>query len=322
MQTHLYPRLVGDVGGTNARFAFCEAAGADPVDLKILPCADYPRLQDAMLAYLEGTGRPVPRWCAIGIANPVDGDAVKMTNHVWSFSIEAVRQEIGFERFVVVNDFVALALALPALTPAELVQVGGGQAVAGGTIGLLGAGTGLGVATLTFTHAGEPLALGGEGGHVTLAGADAEEIAVIERLRQRFTHASAERALSGPGLVNLYTALAQVRGSSAVMGDPAQVLASGLAGEDDVAADVLQIFCGLLGSVAGNLALTVGSRGGIYIGGGIVPRMGEAFAKSPFRTRFEAKGRFGDYLRKVPTLVIHTAQSPALIGASRALDAA
>lgn len=318
-----FPRLVGDIGGTNARFAICEAADAQPTHVAALKGDEFPTLQAAMRSYLDTLGGPVPKSCAIGIANPVDGDHLQMTNHTWGFSIEAVRQEFGFDRFVVVNDFVALALALPALRPQELKPVGGGTAVPGGTLGLVGAGTGLGVASLVFTRRGEAVAVGGEGGHVSLAPATAEEAAVIDSLQRRFGHASGERALSGPGLVNLYQALAEVRRQPATLDDdPAAVLSAGMAGGDALAADALQMFCALLGSVAGNLALTVGARGGLYIGGGIVPRMGEAFARSAFRQRFEAKGRFQGYLSQIPCWVIDAEQSPALLGASRALDAA
>lgn len=317
-----FPRLVGDIGGTNARFAICEAPDAQPTHVAALKGDEFPTLQAAMRSYLDGLGGPVPKACAIGIANPVDGDHLQMTNHTWGFSIEAVRREFGFDRFVVVNDFVALALALPALRPQELKPVGGGQAVPGATLGLVGAGTGLGVASLVFTQRGEAVAVGGEGGHVSLAPATHEEAAVIDSLQRRFGHASGERALSGPGLVNLYVALAEVRQQPAALEEPAAVLAAAMEGSDALAVAALDMFCALLGSVAGNLALTVGARGGMYIGGGIVPRMGGAFARSAFRQRFEAKGRFQGYLSEIPCWVIDAEQSPALLGASRALDAA
>lgn len=321
-QRTAYPRLVGDIGGTNARFAICESADAQPTHVAALKGEEFPTLQAAMRSYLDQLGLPQPRNCAIGIANPVDGDHLQMTNHTWGFSIEAVRQEFQFDRFVVVNDFVALALALPALRPSELKPVGGGTAVPGATLGLVGAGTGLGVASLAFTRKGEAVAVGGEGGHVSLAPATAEEAAVIASLQRRFGHASAERAVSGPGLVNLYQALGEVRQQAAPLQEPAAVLSAAMGGTDALAAAALDMFCAFLGSVAGNLALTVGARGGLYIGGGIVPRMGEAFARSPFRQRFEAKGRFQGYLSQIPCWVIDAEQSPALLGASRALDAA
>ncbi|MEF7612828.1 glucokinase [Aquincola sp. MAHUQ-54] len=320
-----FPRLVGDVGGTNARFAVCRAPDAPPSDVQALSGSDFPTLQAALRRYLDGWEGPPPKVCAIAIANPVQGDRVQMTNHTWSFSIEAVRREFGFDRFVVVNDFVALALALPTLAAHDLRPVGGGAAVPGATCGLLGAGTGLGVASLAFTHRGEAVAVGGEGGHVTLPASHEgppEEAAVVARLHARFGHASAERALSGPGIVNLYGALAEVRGVAAPLDDPADILAAARGGQDALASAVQAMFCGLLGSVAGNLALTVGAQGGLYIGGGIVPRLGDALAQSTFRARFEAKGRFRGYLERIPSWVITAEQSPALLGASQALDAA
>jgi glucokinase len=321
MDSSTFPRLVGDVGGTNARFAWLAAPGAALSDVATLPCADYPTLQDAMQHYLRGLDRGAPRWSAIGIANPVVGDQVRMTNHHWSFSIEAVRKLLGLERFLVINDFTALALSLPALAPDEVRQVGPGQPMAGAPIGLLGAGTGLGVSGLLPARGGQrAIPINGEGGHVTLAATDALEESVIRRLRERFGHASAERALSGPGLVNLYVALCEVRGVLVQSLEAADVSARAATGEDEQCVKALELFFSFLGNVAGNLALSLGARGGVYIGGGIVPRLGNAIDHSRFRERFEAKGRFGSYLQAIPTWVVQARVSPALVGAARALE--
>ena len=291
MDSSTYPRLVGDVGGTNARFAWQPAAGAPLSDVVTLPCADHATLEAAMKHYLVTLGKGQARCAAIGIANPVVGDQVRMTNHHWSFSIEAVRQLLGLERFLVINDFTALALSLPVLPEDELRQIGSGAAVAGAPLG-----------------------------HVTLAAADAQEEAVIRRLRERFGHASAERALSGPGLVNLYVALCEVHGLVAQPLQAADVSSRAAAGEDPICVEALDLFFSFLGNVAGNLALSLGARGGVYIGGGIVPRLGGAIDRSRFRERFEAKGRFGSYLQAIPTLLVDARVSPALLGAARALD--
>lgn len=321
MDSSTFPRLVGDVGGTNARFAWQAAPGAALSDVATLPCASFPTLQDAMQHYLAGLGRGAPRWGAIGIANPVVGDQVRMTNHHWSFSIEAVRQLLGLERFLVINDFTALALSLPALAADEVRQVGGGQSVPGAPIGLLGPGTGLGVSGLLPARGVQrAIPINGEGGHVTLAATDAIEESVIRRLRERFGHASAERALSGPGLVNLYVALCEAHGLAAQPLEAADVSARAATGEDAQCVQSLDLFFSFLGNVAGNLALSLGARGGVYIGGGIVPRLGSAIDQSRFRERFEAKGRFGSYLQSIPTLVVQARVSPALVGAARALD--
>src|SRR2546421_10080728 len=204
MQAVTFPRLVGDIGGTNARFSRIESAGAPLTDIDTLPCAAYATLVDAVRDYLAKTGKDRPRWCAIGMANPVVGDHVQMTNHHWSFSIAEVKRELGLDRFLVMNDFTALALSLPGLAPSDLRQVGSGTAVEGAPLALLGPGTGFGVSGLFLAGSGHgAIPINGEGGHVTLAAIDEREQRVIAILRRRFGHASAERALSGPGIENL-----------------------------------------------------------------------------------------------------------------------
>ena len=313
-----YPRLVGDVGGTNARFAWLAAPGDAPARVATYPCADFASLTAAVEHYLAAQALPRPAWAAIGIATPVTGDQVRMTNHPWAFSIAQVQRELGLARLVVLNDFAALALSLPSLGAAQLRRVGGGSAVADAPLALLGPGTGLGVSGLLRAPGGA-VAIAGEGGHVTLAAADEREAAVVDWLRRRYGHASAERALSGPGLENLHAALASLKGEARPALAAAQITAGAAA--DAHCAEVVDLFFSLLGTVAGNLALTLGARGGVYIGGGIVQRLGERIEHSPFRQRFEAKGRFRDYLAAVPSFVVTAQESPALIGAARALEA-
>ena len=311
-----FPRLLGDIGGTNARFAWQQTPEAPLTDIATYPCADHESLLRAMQHYLQAYAKPAPDWCAIGIANPIVGDHVQMTNHDWSFSISAVQKGLGADRFLVINDFTALALALPALTEADLMQVGGGAPVADAPLALLGAGTGLGVSGLLRGS----VPLGGEGGHVTLSAVDDLEDAVVRQLRLRFGHASAERALSGPGLVNLYEALCAVAGVAVQPRTAAEVSALAEAGTDAQCVQAEALFFSFLGTLAGNLALSLGSLGGVYIGGGIVPKMGRRIFNSSFRDRFESKGRFKAYLAAIPVYVIDAKVSPALIGATRALD--
>ena len=314
-------RVLGDVGGTNARFAWQASDDAPLRDIVSIPTADHPTLAAALSEYLRGIGRPVPPWCAIGIANPITGDHVQMTNSHWSFSIEAVRLGLGFERFVVINDFTALALALPGLPRNELRQIGGGAAIAGAPLALLGAGTGLGVSGLVpGTEPGRWYPLQGEGGHVTLAARNAREAAVLQVLRDGFGHASAERAVSGQGLEALHDALCTLNGTA--NDTPlaaAEISRRALASSDPQCVEALALFCTFLGTVAGNLALTLGARGGVFIGGGIVPRLGDAFTNSGFRASFEDKGRFRTYLAAIPVYVIDAEVSPALRGVARAL---
>lgn len=317
-------RLLADIGGTNIRLAWQEAPGGALHDTRVLQCGHYPTVDAAIQAYMQELGLPAAREAAFGIANPVTGDLVTMTNHSWRFSQQALRERFGWQRLVVINDFTALALAVPQLTPDLLRQVGGGAAVPGAAMALVGPGTGLGVSGLVFppgSSSGVPLS--GEGGHVSLAAHTQLEFDVIGVLQARYGHVSAERAVSGQGLVDIYHAVRTL----AVLGgeevsSAAQVTEMALQAQNPLALQALELFCGFLGSVAGNLALTLGARGGVYLGGGMVPRLGPWFDQSPFRQRFEAKGRFQPYLASIPCWVIDPSATPALYGASRALDVA
>ena len=302
--------LIGDIGGTNARFALVGPTGAT-VEMSVLACADYPGLVDAIEAYVAGVSTR-PNAAAIAIASPVAGDRVAMTNHHWSFSIEDTRRALGFNALDVVNDFTAMALSVPALGSDDSRAIGGGKAVAGAPIAVIGPGTGLGVSGLVPSADGWiPLAT--EGGHATLPAFDDRERTVIAWLAAKFDHVSIERAVSGMGLVNLATAIAALDGAPAPAADPAAITDAALDGSDPVAAEALSMFCAMLGTAASNLALSLGAKGGVYIAGGIVPKLGEAFDRSPFRARFEDKGRFGPYLAAIPTRVI-TRDEPALLG--------
>lgn len=314
------PRLLADIGGTNARFAL-ELAPGRFEHVQVLACGDHPTLADAMRTYLAlpavaAAGRV--GHAAVAIANPVDGDQIRMTNHHWQFSIEALRQEVGFETLLVVNDFYALARSLPHLADADKVQVGGGAARAGAPLGLLGAGTGLGVSGLIPAGASWT-ALCSEGGHVTFSPANELEVAILQYAWREFEHVSAERFLSGAGVELIYRALSHVRGLEQQALSAPEISRRALAGECALSSQVLDVFCGMLGTVAGNLAVTLGAQGGVYIGGGIVPRLGEHFASSAFRRRFEQKGRFQSWLAAVPTFVI-TAEYPAFLGVSAILS--
>lgn len=310
------PNLIADIGGTNARFALAFPDGRIGSEC-ILSGADYPDLIQAAAAYLREVAGPRPRRAAVAVATPISGDWIQFTNSPWSFSTEAARQALGLEQLLIINDFTALALALPLLGPDERRQVSEGTAVEKAPIGLIGPGTGLGVSGLVWSgHHWIPLET--EGGHVTFSACDEREWAIYRVLQRRFDHVSPERLLSGPGLVNLYTALAELEGWSAEDLVPADITDRALTGSCRHCVEVLELFCGMLGTAAGNLALTLGARGGVYIGGGIVPRLGDFFDRSAFRARFEAKGRFSDYLATIPTWVI-TAVNPALRGVAAAL---
>lgn len=320
--TDTFPRLLGDVGGTNARFGWQANAHSSIEHVLVLPCAAHETLEAAIRTYLEMKSLPMPRAGALGIANPITGDVVRMTNHHWSFSISEMQRNLGLEQLNVINDFTALALALPSIPQDNLVQVGGTVAQAFAPKALIGAGTGLGVSGLmpTDTH-DHWLAIAGEGGHVTLAAQTETEYRVIELIRQRYGHVSAERVLSGQGLVDLYLALRQLQKQPPVdVAGAAEITAWALQDKDPLAQQSIEMFAGFLGSVTGDLALTLGARGGVYLGGGIVPRWLGWFETSNFRERFEAKGRFSAYLKDIPVWVINASESPALWGASRSLS--
>lgn len=314
-----FPRWLGDVGGTHSRFGWVQSADSSLEDIRVYDADDHVGLEEVMRHDLEQRGRPAPPACAIGVATAITGDRVAMTNRDWAFSIDGLRRRFGFQRLEVINDFAALALAIPVLEAGELRAVGGGRAAEGAPKAILGPGTGLGVAGLT--PAGEGWApVVGEGGHATLAASDEREARVIGALRRRFGHVSGERAVSGGGLVNLYRAICELDGAPAAELDPSDVTARAMEGSDGRCVEAVDLFFAFLGSIAGNLALTVGARGGVYVGGGIVPQLGDGIDRSSFRAHFEAKGRYRDYLAAIPTWVIVSDDSPALRGASRALD--
>ena len=313
-------RLLADIGGTNARFAWQMASRSDLLDVASYPCADHASLQAVIEHYLRLHNLPKPVHCAIGIANPVVGDHVQMTNRHWAFSITELQTALGLERLLVLNDFTALALSLPFLSRSDLHQVGSGEAVRNESIGLIGPGTGLGVSGLLLSADQRWVPIRGEGGHVSLTASNSLELEVLGWLTKSFGHASAERALSGPGLVNLFDALCAIHGREAPSIQSTAIVKQACADPDGICAQTVALFCGFLGSVAGDLALTLGARGGIYLGGGILPKMLGLLDSSSFRKRFTAKGRFSSYLDAIPTLVLNSTVPAALFGAAAALD--
>ena len=315
----IYPKLLGDIGGTNARWAWQACAGAPLQDISVLPCQASASLYDSATNYLITTGHARPRSVGVGVATPVLGDEVRMTNSAWMFSVSGLKHALGVQHCLVINDFTALAMSLPVLQPSDLRPIGGGLAVDRAALALLGPGTGLGVSGLVRVDHDRWVPLSGEGGHATVAAVNEREDEVLALLRRRFGHVSAERVISGPGLVDLYGAVCQLGGRVAQSLQPVDVTQAALVGSDQDCVTTADLFASFLGNVAGNLALTLGARGGLFIGGGIVPLLGEAFNANLFRQRFEEKGRFKDYLSSIPSWII-TASAPALVGVSRALD--
>jgi glucokinase len=309
--------LVGDIGATNARFALVAPDGSLS-KTRVLLCDDHTTIADAITTYLADAEGAQPKKAVLAIAATPTGDAVRMTNHPWSFSIEGLCRSLSMHSLRVVNDFHANATAVPYLAEDDRVQVGSGTPVAEAPIGVIGPGSGLGVSALVPTD-GAPKAIPGEGGHVTMSPADARESAVLDLMRSRYDHVSAERLLSGPGLVNIYNTLCELKHVPAAPLTAPQITDPKTATDDPIAREATDMFCAMLGTIAGNLALTLGAHGGIYIAGGIVPKLGDAFAESQFRARFEAKGRFQSYLAEIPTYVV-VRPFAALVGAAKLLD--
>jgi len=304
--------LMADIGATNTRCALLNDKGQELAS-EVFENADFTGVAGLLNVYLDHrrtTDRP--KRAAICVAAPILGDEVQMINIDWRFSQTALKDDLGLSRLTVCNDFAAIAWGLPHLGPADLVTVGGGKAATLATLAAIGPGSGLGVASLTPATDGWAVVTG-EGGHATMAAFTPEEAEVIAIVRDRYEgHCSAEHLLSGPGLVNLYVALAELAGRGRPTVVPRDVTALAKQGEP-LARKAQAMFFAMLGTAAGNLALTVGARGGVFIAGGIVPQIVEAFAHSEFRARFEAKGRYRDYMAAIPTHLI-TAQLPAFRG--------
>jgi glucokinase len=250
----------------------------------------------------------------LAVATPVESDWVALTNSPWAFSIEATRVALGLERLDVINDFTAQALAVPVLKPDERTQIGDGEPEPDRAIGVIGPGTGLGVAGL-ISVGGHWHPIPSEGGHVSLAPQNDVDAAILAYLRRRFGHVSNERVVSGPGLVNLATALAAIEGEILEISDPRQVTERARTGECPFCVAALDRFAAILGAAAGDLALMLRARGGVYIAGGLVRQLGDLFDRERFRRCFVAKGRFERYLSAIPTYLI-TRGDTGLLGAA------
>ena len=296
--------LIADIGGTNARFALVE--GGEIHAETYLKVADFLGPVEAARHYLEGRGKR-PSRAAFAVAGPVTGaDAFELTNHPWKFSISRTRQALGLAWFSLINDFHAVALGVLDAAPGSIRQIGGGTAVQNGNIGVLGPGTGLGMASLVFDPHHGYVAVPGEGAHATVPVNSAREFAVVERLlREKYSHVSVERVCSGKGLVNLYGALRAIDGRELPELAPEDITAKALSGECEVCREALTLMMGFLGRVAGNLALTINATGGIYFAGGILPKLGASYVESSrLRGSFTAKGRFTAYVDRIPTFLI------------------
>ncbi len=310
--------LLADMGGTRARFAYMTLDDPVPQLIGVYAagtCPSFDAVMDQLCTSIErlnlSLGR-LARICLAVAANP-SADEIVLTNNAWRFNRIELSETLGCADIIVVNDFAAVARSLPLLRPEDTMQIGGGEAQAGGVMVAIGPGTGMGVASLILDGVGEPLVVSGEGGHVDFAPVGDIEIAVLQYLRGQFERVSIERLLSGDGILSLYRALCDIHGHGIVLSAPEAVGKAAQANSDPMAAEAMAVFFAVLGSVAGDLALTLGARGGLYIAGGIVPRYVELLRHSQFRSRFESKGRVAEHNAGIPSFVV-THPNPGLLG--------
>jgi glucokinase len=316
------PVLLADVGGTNVRFALAEPQAHAPLRLDTLRAyrvADFPALADAARHYLAEVGAGPPGQAVLALAGRIDGDEVQMTNHNWFISAPRLRSELQLGAVRLVNDFAAVGLSLPLLGPADVAALGapvpavarrGGRQV----YCVLGPGTGLGVAGLVVQ---DDLVLGleTEGGHTSFAPTNEEEIAVLRQLMARFGRVSIERLLCGSGLANLMQALCAIAGRSEGPYAPEAITARAQEGSDPQCVRAVELFCELLGTVAGDCALALGAWDGVYLAGGLLKPLAPWIQRGRFRERFNNKGRFAAAMARVPVALI-THPQPGLLGAA------
>ena len=305
--------ILADIGGTNARFALL--VDTEPTLITTYAVANYPSPVEAARAYLDGPAAGRPQTAVMAAAGPVVNGRISMTNATWVVDAEQIRSGLALKSSRVVNDFEALGWALPGFRPQDLAMIGPAVPATAGTMAVMGPGTGFGLAALASDGKAE-VVLVTEAGHATLPSESPREDAIIQELRARHPHVSIERALSGPGLIELYEAIAAVDQQKVRPASSADIVAHALAGDCATSRATLEAFCAFLGSVAGNAALTLGALGGIFIAGGIVPRFIDFVRTSAFRQRFETKGRLTPYLTGVPTAVI-VHPEPAFVGLAR-----
>ena len=309
--------LVADIGGTNARFAISDGAGALH-EARTLGAANFPNLDEAITEYFAKLTRPKPNLACFAVACPAHGPVIKLTNSTWHFVKAEIAQKFGFDRFLVINDFEALGASVPVLKDKQLTCLREGTADPNEPSLVIGPGTGLGVGAYVPAGKSAWAVIAGEGGHVGLAPHTDAEVRLWMQLREKYGRVSAERALNGAGLVNIYAFVAREAGQAVGDIDAPEVSRRALA-DEDIAVKAVTMFFDLLGSTAGDLALAFGSRGGVYIGGGMTPKLLDFALSSNLVQRFMDKGRVSRMLAAMPIWVIME-NAAALIGARRQFD--
>lgn len=305
--------LVGDVGGTNARLSLVNLADGTLSNTKVYSSVENESLEKVIVKFREETGAKFDSAC-IAIATPISGDHIKMTNNKWEFSISQMKQNLGLKELEFINDFTAMSMSTTAISEKEMTKIGGDSIDENAPKAIYGAGTGLGVGYLIKIN-NKWVPLSSEGGHVDLAATNKRQDEILAVLRTKFEHVSGERLLSGQGLVNVYQAIAQLNGHEVKDVEPCDVTAGAFAENPcPDCRETLEVFCSLMGSFGGNLAISLLTKGGVYIAGGIVPRFIDFFKNSDFREQFNSKGRFKDALSKIPVYVISNGDA-GLLGA-------
>ncbi len=314
-----YPYIVADIGGTNARFGLVTSSSEDKQamvieNLQTFPSSDFEGIEQAVSCYQETlNGEKVDGAC-LAVAGPVTENNIKLTNLNWNFCVSSVCKQLGFTNLQIINDFAAYAYAIQYLDPDHFRVINEGDGVNGCPIGVVGPGTGFGVATLV-NHDGRTDVLTSEGGHMSLAANTPLQAAIKEQLSRKYSLVSIERVFSGPGLRHLYHALAAVEGAQARKLSTAEISQCALDNTDEMCQRTLALFCSWLGSVIGDLALVLGARGGIYLGGGILPRIADFLIESEFQKSFKAKDQMSHYLQDIPVKLV-TKGNSALLGAA------
>ena len=306
--------IIADIGGTNLRIAITDHHN-DISDIKVYQCAQYKSLQDIIVDYISVRNLQEKSISAcFAIACPVENDQISMTNLPWSFSKSALKETLGLNALIFINDYTAIAHAVPMLSNNQKVKIGSGKPVTHAPISICGPGTGLGVANLVH-HKNEWISLSGEGGHTDFAPTDQLEIDILTYLQTKYEHVSYEQLLSGLGIEQIYQAIQFIQSGQSYSLPAPEITSNAQNDSCDICKLTLDTFCRVLGAFSGNLALTLGSFGGVYIAGGIVPRFIQYLESSDFRKSFEAKGRFEGFNANIPTYVI-TEKQPGLLGAS------
>ena len=313
------PYVVADIGGTNARFGLVTSVD-DPEhkfvieNQKTFASAEFDSIDKAVERYRETLGGEKISGACLAVAGPVAGDHIKLTNLNWNFCISETQQNLALSRLQIINDFAAYAYAISYLDSAMMRPINAGEAIADSPVAVVGPGTGFGVAALVKQN-GHTNILASEGGHMSLAANTPLQAAIKEQLSRKYSLVSIERVFSGPGLRHLYHALAAVEGRKAKELRTSEISQLALDGSDEMCQRTLALFCSWLGSVTGDLALALGARGGVFLGGGILPRIADFLLASEFQQSFSAKDQMSHYLEGIPVNLV-TEGNSALLGAA------